>query len=98
VADRVNADGLPRPSHTASDAYLLRQCQLLDQISRQLDDLLAQGQAPVVNISQPSTTVHGPDFVFDAAPVELVTEPAEPKPPVKKAAPKAAKKAAPKNA
>lgn len=82
----------------SAELYQHRACLLLDQISRQLDDLLTQGQAPVVNISQPSTTIHGPDFVFDAAPVELATEPAKPTPPVKKAAPKAAKKAAPKNA
>lgn len=100
MTDRISADGLPNPSpHAgAGEAYLHRACLLLDQVSRQLDDLLAQGRAPVVNISQPSTTIHGPDFAFDVAPVELVTEPADPAPPARKAGSGAAaprKKASP---
>lgn len=76
MTDRVNADGLPLPSpHAgAGEAYLHRACLLLDQVSRQLDELLDQGQAPVLAFTSGSD-----------AQVELVSEPAAPQPPVRKA-------------
>lgn len=82
MTDRISADNLPQPSaHLGSaEQYLHRACLLLDQVSRQLDGLLTQGQAPVLALTSGSD-----------AQVELVSEPADPAPPARKAAAGAAR-------
>lgn len=68
-------EGVPAPTgHFGhGEEYLFRACQLLDQVSRQLDELLAAGRAPVIGVTT------GADVMLCTQPqVELVSEPAVP--------------------
>ncbi len=97
---RIGLEGLPKPSpHSEAERFLFRACQLLDQLGRDIAELLAhtrrgEDSDPVGDVpAGPEDSLASEPATPEAPPgVELVSEPAP------ATAKKAAKKAAPRKA